>query len=133
MLGFKRIGLLLAGFVLASSCFAQTTANLVWNNGQIYNGATSLVAPISSAEPTYTVYFKTTSAAAQDYIVRVQTSPDGVNWSLVPDHQIYVSRGDGAGLTYQVTFQAKTVKIRLIVMPANSATFSATASAWIVN
>lgn len=118
--------------LMASSAFAQVVSTQLWNNTSIYNGAVSPVVAISSAEPTYTVYFKPVSVAAQDYYVNLQTSPDGVTWSTVPDKSIYVSKYAAANTVYQLTAQVKTVRLRLFVTPTN-VSFSASASAWMVN
>jgi hypothetical protein len=132
MSGFKKTVLFCVAILIASSSFAQTTATQLWNSTQVYNGATSPVASISSADPVYTVYYKPVTAAAQDYYINLQTSPDGVNWSTVSDHSIYVAKSAAVGTIYQMTVSAKTVKLRLIATPTN-VTFSATGSAWIVN
>ena len=132
MFGWKRIGLFFAAVLFVSSCFAQTTSTQLWNNTQIFNGATSPVAAISSSDPVYTIYYKPATLAAQDYYINLQTSPDGVNWSTVTDKSIYVAKASAIGVIYQMTISAKSVKLRLIATPTN-VTFSATGSAWIVN
>lgn len=123
---------LLFTLLIALPCFAQVTSSQVWNNAQLYNGSTSPVVPVSAANGTYTVYFKPTTLAAQDYSVALQTSPDGVNWSTVNDKSITVSKYSPTGVTYQMTISAKTVNARLFVYPTNLS-YSLIASGWIVN
>lgn len=121
-------------FVLfcALPAFAQVTSSQVWNSTQLYNGSTSPVLSISSANPTYTVYFKSMTTASQDFTVYLQTSPDGVNWSTIMDKSIYVSRLNPSGSMYQMTVDVKTVKARLFITPTNLS-YSFMASAWVVN
>jgi hypothetical protein len=123
---------LVFAFLCALPCFAQVTSSQVWSSTQLYNGSTSPIVSISSSNPTYTVYFKPTTVASQDYYVALQTSPDGVTWSTVNDKTIFVSKYSAAGGTYQITVDVKTVRARLFVYPTNLA-YSFMASAWIVN
>jgi hypothetical protein len=128
-----KLAFLGAALAASSACFGQVSSYQVWNNAPLYPCMVSPVAPTSSSNPTYTVYFATTSPLTQDVYVDLQTSPDGAIWSTVTEKYILASRTTAAGTTYQMTVNVKTVHARLRIGCTGTVASLGTASAWIVN
>jgi len=128
--------LAVAAFASASVCSAQIASTLVWNNQVAYTTGNSPAVSVTSTDKTYSVYVKTGGAVAQDsYTVALQASPDGgVTWATVSPANIYVSKNNPTGVTYQMNVDVKATKLRLQLWgAASNAVFPVTLSAWIVN
>jgi hypothetical protein len=121
----------LACIVPALAAQAAPTATQVFNNNQIVSGSCSAVATVTGADPVFTVYFKNSTVTSAGYTVYLQGSPDGTNWSEIVIPSISVSGGSYGVGTYQMTTTVKATRVRVCVQSSTS--FSATASAWIVN
>ena len=130
--------LVAAGSLVAclSAHAAGPVSTVVLGNAQIASGGCSSIMAVATTDPTFTVYFKPlTMVTTTAYNARLESSPDGVNWSQVsggnPD--IAVAKNAPLNQTYSATVAVKAARLRLCVFSDTSTSFTTTASAWIVN